>query len=173
MRLCSEKLLMKSIISVDYVGFVWQAYWGWFGISIRDVVLTLQWMAEEQIPPICRGWNQTFWADELREPPVITKLLNKEGHFVTFLKQDDFGSSSETLILWRISSASTETSPTRGFGVDWGVGVAGRVRHACPPPPEEATQDAALERLQQGALPRSGVSEQFQFNPGLDGLSGP
>lgn len=51
--------------------------------------------------------------------------------------------------------------------------MAGRVGHACPPPPEEATQDAALERLHQGALPRSRVSEQFQFNPGLDSLSGP
>lgn len=50
--------------------------------------------------------------------------------------------------------------------------MAGCVSHACPPPPEKATQDAALQRLQQGALPRSGVSEQFQFNPGLDSLSG-
>lgn len=50
--------------------------------------------------------------------------------------------------------------------------MTGCVSHACPPPPEEATQDAALQRLQQGALPRSGVSKQFQLNPGLDGLSG-
>lgn len=51
--------------------------------------------------------------------------------------------------------------------------MACRVGHACPPPPEEATQDAALQRLQQSALPCSGVSEQLQLNPGLDGLSGP
>lgn len=50
--------------------------------------------------------------------------------------------------------------------------MAGCVSHACSSPPEEATQDAALQRLQQGALPRSRVSKQFQFNPGLDSLSG-
>lgn len=51
--------------------------------------------------------------------------------------------------------------------------MASRVGHACPPPPEEATQDATFQRLQQGALPSSRVSKQFQLNPGLDGLSGP
>lgn len=51
--------------------------------------------------------------------------------------------------------------------------MAGRVSHACPLPPEEATQDATFQRLQQGALPGSRVSEQLQFDPGLDGLSGP
>lgn len=140
---------MKSITSVDYVGFVWQAYWGWFGISIRHTVFTLQWMAEEQI------------GQSLTSAGVGTKPFEPTSW------------ESPQLILWRIILASTETSPTRWFGVDWGVGVAGRVSHACPPPPEEATQDAALERLQQGALPCSGVSEQFQFNPGLDSLSGP
>lgn len=44
-------------------------------------------------------------------------------------------------------------SPTGWFGVDGGVGVARCVGHARPPPPEEAAQDAALEGLQQGALP--------------------
>lgn len=51
--------------------------------------------------------------------------------------------------------------------------MAGGVSHACPPPPEEATQDATFQRLQQGALPGSRVPEQLQFEPGLDGLSGP
>lgn len=51
--------------------------------------------------------------------------------------------------------------------------MASRVGHARPPPPEEATQDATLEGLQQGALPSSRVPKQFQLNPGLDGLSGP
>lgn len=51
--------------------------------------------------------------------------------------------------------------------------MAGRVSHACPLPPEEATQDATFQRLQQGALPGSRVSKQLQFDPGLDGLSGP
>lgn len=64
-------------------------------------------------------------------------------------------------------------SPTRGFGVDRGVGVAGCVSHACSSPPEEATQDATFQRLQQGAFPSSRVSEQLEFDPGLDGLSGP
>lgn len=51
--------------------------------------------------------------------------------------------------------------------------MAGRVGHACPLPPEEAAQDATFQRLQQGALPGSGVSEQLQLDPGLDGLSWP
>lgn len=51
--------------------------------------------------------------------------------------------------------------------------MAGRVGHACPLPPEEAAQDATFQRLQQGALPGSGVPEQLQLDPGLDGLSGP
>ena len=52
--------------------------------------------------------------------------------------------------------------------------MAGGVGHACrPPPPEEAAQDATLQGLQQGALPGSGVSEQLQLDPGLDGLRGP
>lgn len=51
--------------------------------------------------------------------------------------------------------------------------MASRVGHACPPPPEEATQDATFQRLQQGALPSTRVPKQFQLNPGLDGLSGP
>lgn len=50
--------------------------------------------------------------------------------------------------------------------------MAGRVGHACPPPPEETAQDAAFQRLQQGALPRRRVSEQLQLDPGLDGLCG-
>lgn len=75
----------------------------------------------------------------------------------------------------RIITASLRSVPlpTGGFGVDGGVGVAGGVGHACPPPPEEAAQDAAFQGLQQGALPGSGVSEQLQLDPGLDGLSGP
>lgn len=63
-------------------------------------------------------------------------------------------------------------SPTSRFGVDGGVGVAGRVGHACPLPPEEAAQDATFQRLQQGALPGSSMTEQLQLDPGLDGLSG-
>lgn len=51
--------------------------------------------------------------------------------------------------------------------------MACRVGQACPPPPEEAAQDATFQRLQQRALPGPGVSEQFQLDPGLDGLSGP
>lgn len=51
--------------------------------------------------------------------------------------------------------------------------MTGGVGHARPPPPEEATQDATFQRLQQGALPRSRVSEQLQFDPGLDSLGGP
>lgn len=39
-----------------------------------------------------------------------------------------------------------------------------------PLPPEEAAQDATLQRLQQRALPGPRVSEQLQFDPGLDGL---
>lgn len=62
--------------------------------------------------------------------------------------------------------------PTGRFGVDGGVGVAGRVGHACPPPPEEAAQDATFQRLQQAALPRPRVTEQLQLDPGLQGLSG-
>lgn len=50
--------------------------------------------------------------------------------------------------------------------------MAGRVGHACPPPPEEAAQDAALQRLQQRALPGAGVAEQLQLDPGLRGLGG-
>lgn len=46
------------------------------------------------------------------------------------------------------------------------------VGHARPPPPEEAAQDAALEGLQQGALPRSRVTEEFQLDPGLQRLRG-
>lgn len=68
MRLCSEKLLMKSIISVGYVAFLWQAYWGDLALVSYLDIQHLQWMAEEQTV-ICRGGNQTFWADELREPP--------------------------------------------------------------------------------------------------------
>lgn len=51
--------------------------------------------------------------------------------------------------------------------------MPGRVGHARPPPPEEAAQDAALQRLQQRALPGSRVSEELEFDPGLDRLSGP
>lgn len=51
--------------------------------------------------------------------------------------------------------------------------MASHVGHACSPPPEEATQDATLQGLQQGALPSSRVPKQFELNPGLDGLSGP
>lgn len=51
--------------------------------------------------------------------------------------------------------------------------MPGRVGHARPPPPEEAAQDAALQRLQQRALPGSRVSEELEFDPGLDCLSGP
>lgn len=51
--------------------------------------------------------------------------------------------------------------------------MPGRVGHARPPSPEEAAQDAALQRLQQRALPGSRVSEQLEFDPGLDRLSGP
>lgn len=51
--------------------------------------------------------------------------------------------------------------------------MAGCVGHACPLPPEEAAQDATFQRLQQGALPGSGVSEQLQLDSRLDGLGGP
>lgn len=51
--------------------------------------------------------------------------------------------------------------------------MARRVGHARPPPSEEAAQDPTLQRLQQGALPGSRVSEQLQLDPGLDGLSRP
>lgn len=51
--------------------------------------------------------------------------------------------------------------------------MARHVGHARPPPSEEAAQDPTLERLQQGALPGSRVSEQLQLDPGLDGLSWP
>ncbi len=50
--------------------------------------------------------------------------------------------------------------------------MASCVGHACPPPPEEAAQDATFQRLQQGALPGAGVSEQLQLDSRLDGLSG-
>lgn len=39
--------------------------------------------------------------------------------------------------------------------------MAGGVGHARPPPPEEAAQDATLQRLQQGALPSARMSEQL------------
>lgn len=51
--------------------------------------------------------------------------------------------------------------------------MACSVSHAWPPSPEEAAQDAAFQRLQQGALAGSGVSKQLQLDPGLDCLSGP
>lgn len=51
--------------------------------------------------------------------------------------------------------------------------MAGLVGHAWPPPPEKAAQDSTFQRLQQGALPSSRVTEQLQLDPGLDGLSGP
>lgn len=46
------------------------------------------------------------------------------------------------------------------------------VGHARPPPPEEAAQDAALEGLQQGALPRPGVTKELQLDPRLRRLGG-
>lgn len=59
------------------------------------------------------------------------------------------------------------------LGVDGGVGVSPWVGQARrPAPPEEAAQDAAFQRLQQRALPGPGVSEQLEFDPGLDGLGG-
>lgn len=72
-----------------------------------------------------------------------------------------------------MSSTGAVCLLTSRFGVDGGVGVAGRVGHAWPPPPEEAAQDATFQRLQQRALSRSGVAEQLQLDPGLDRLSGP
>lgn len=50
--------------------------------------------------------------------------------------------------------------------------MARRVGHARPPPPEEAAQDATLEGLQQGALPRPRVTKELQLDPGLQRLRG-
>lgn len=47
-----------------------------------------------------------------------------------------------------------------------GVGESGS------PTPKEAPQDAALQRLEQRALSRAGVAEQFQLDPWLRCLSG-
>lgn len=49
--------------------------------------------------------------------------------------------------------------------------MAAAAGQARPLPPEEAAQDAALEGLQQAALPGPRVSEQLQLDAGLDGLS--
>lgn len=83
------------------------------------------------------------------------------------------GSESINAELVTTPRHSTCLPPTGRFGVDGRVGVPGCVGHARPPPPEEAAQDAALQRLQQRALPGSRVSEQLEFDPGLDRLSGP
>lgn len=51
--------------------------------------------------------------------------------------------------------------------------MAGCAVPARSPPPEEAAQDAAFQRLQQRALPGPRVPEQLQFDSGLDALGGP
>lgn len=96
--------------------------------------------------------TETFWRRSLQDHTCPTTRPGPVRHHL----DNGFG--------------AVQLVPTGRLGVDGGVGVSAGVAQTCPLPPEEAAQDATLQRLQQCALPGPRVSEQLQLDPGLDAL---